>query len=296
VKSSKEPRERLKLALTVLWLVFTVTFAVWWFTLSMDHIAALAELQPERSQHWEGQKRMIFWEGLSWIVLLIIGGSALIALVQKERSRVATIRAFFASFSHEVKTSLASLRVQAESLQDDLADRGSPILDRLVADTVRLQLQLENSLFFASQNDLNLFVQPVNLGDLVARVGEQWPNMKITFEGEGRVRGDERAIRTILSNLVQNAYVHGKAKSVRFVANERDGRVEVSVTDDGAGFDGNRLELGQLFHRPKQNSGSGLGLHISRLLVERMGGHAEYGSSESRTGFSVRFDLPGAKS
>lgn len=281
----------------IVWLVFTVTFAIWWFKLSADNIAQLAELQPERFEHWERQKRMIFWEGTSWLVLLALGGGALIGFVQKEKLRVKRIREFFASFSHEIKTSLASLRLQAEALKDDLGDQTSPILDRLIGDTVRLQVQLENSLFLASQDNLQLFVQPVKIEELVERMREGWPNLKIKLNSDCTVMGDERALRTILSNLVQNAHVHGRATEVdiqvREIQNNSGSTIEIRVSDNGKGFDGDIASLGELFHRPKTTSGSGLGLHICLLLLTKMGGDLQLKSDGQ--GFQAVMTMPGAK-
>jgi hypothetical protein len=45
------------------WLVFTVTFAIWWFKFSIDNIATLIQLQPDQTEHWLRQKRMVMWEG-----------------------------------------------------------------------------------------------------------------------------------------------------------------------------------------------------------------------------------------
>jgi signal transduction histidine kinase len=161
-------------------------FAVWWFRFSGENIALLEHLQPERMDHWQRQYRMIFWEGGSWIILLVLGGAALIALVQRESARVRRIREFFASFSHEIKTSLASLRLQAEALKDEHIN--SPILDRLIGDTVRLQLQLENSLFLASQDSLQLYIQPLALDHVLERMREQWPGLKIDLVRHCQVR------------------------------------------------------------------------------------------------------------
>ncbi|HMN67823.1 MAG TPA: HAMP domain-containing sensor histidine kinase [Bdellovibrionales bacterium] len=283
-------RDTLRMGLSIVWLLFTIAFAIWWFKFSMEHISALAELQPERADHWGKQKRMVFWEGTTWIVLLALGGGALIGLVQTEKRRARRIREFFASFSHEVKTSLASLRVQAEALKDDWSGPPSPILDRLVGDTVRLNLQLENSLFLASQDSLRLYLEPMEIEPLVERLREQWPNLKIRTEGRSVVRADERALRTVFSNLAQNAMVHGKATTVEIKSSDVGAdRVRIVIRDDGRGFDGDPEVLGELFHRPKATSGSGLGLYICRLLVERMDGRMELGPAGK--GFEVRFEL-----
>ncbi len=289
--NSASRRDTIRLILIVCWLVFTVTFAIWWFTLSTEHISLLMTLQPDQSAHWLRQKRMIFWEGSAWIVLLAIGGVSLIALVQKEKSRVKRIREFFASFSHEIKTSLASLRLQAETLKDETT-ASSPILDRLISDTVRLQLQLENSLFFASQDTLKLYVEPIQISGLVERMREQWPNLQIHLNQDAVVNADERAMRTIFSNLLQNSLVHGKASKVSVdVESAAPGQVRLSVYDDGLGYKGDASHLGKLFYRPTSSSGSGLGLYICQMLVKRMGG--ELTNDTAKPGFRVGFQLPG---
>lgn len=285
--------ESLKLGLAVFWLVFTVCFALWWFQFSFDHISALQTLQPERLDHWSRQKNMVLWEGGAWVVLLVAGGSALIAFVLLEKRRVRHIREFFASFSHEIKTSLASLRLQAEALKNEVPQ--SPILSRLVGDTVRLQIQLENSLFFSSQDHLKLYLEDLNLAQTLERLKEQWPGLTIEIAGDATVSADERALRTIFSNLFQNALLHGEASRVRVEASSLgSGKVQVKVSDNGRGFRGPREQLGRVFHRPERTSGSGLGLYISRLLARMMGGDLEH-LAES-PGFHSRLTLKGRAS
>ena len=287
-------RETIKLSLVFFWRLFTVAFAIWWFRFSLQHINALEQLQPEQMERWRRQERMLLWEGSTWLVLLISGGAALIALVLKERGRVRRIREFFASFSHEVKTSLASLRVQAESLQDEWQGPASPILGRLIGDTVRLQLQLENSLFLSSQDDLKLYFEWVRLSQLIERMREQWPAVRMDLQGDAVLVGDERALRTIFSNLVKNAVVHGHATEISvnaMVEPATKGRVRVRLHDNGTGFEGALDELGNLFHRPKSTSGSGVGLYICRMLVERMKG--ELSLHADNHGFRVDLCLGG---
>lgn len=283
-------REIFKFALILFWLLFTVTFALWWLKFSVENISLLAQLEPQQMEHWQRQRRMLFWEGSSWIVLLIIGGGALIALVQRERFRAQRTKEFFASFSHEIKTSLASLRLQAEALKES-GTKSSPILDRLVGDTVRLQVQLENSLFLASQEGLRVYLQPLSLMEMTERMREQWPTLKIELNRDLKVQADERALRTIFSNLLQNANVHGQATEVTLFAEERAGRVYLDVRDNGLGFQGVTTHLGNLFYRPKPTSGSGLGLYICRLLARKMNG--DFKIEPGGQGFHVKLVFAG---
>jgi hypothetical protein len=287
---SSKSRETLRLGLILFWLVFSISFAVWWFVLSMEHISTLARLEPDQMAHWQRQQRMMFWEGSAWMILLAGGAAALLALVRREKRRGRRIREFFASFSHDVKTSLASLRLQAEALAAD--HQSSPILERLIGDTVRLQLQLENSLFLSSEEELKLFIEHVRLSQLVERLREQWPGLQVQREDEAILIGDERALRTLFSNLAKNSVVHGQASELRVhVEPGSKGRVRLRFEDNGEGFEGSVEELGQLFHRPKTSSGSGLGLYISRLLVERMGGRLLFHAGHH--GFRVDVEIGG---
>lgn len=287
-------REAISFALILFWLFFTVSFAIWWLTLSTEHIAKLAELQPERLEHWQRQLRMVQWEGTAWIALLVSGGAALALLVRRERQRVKRIREFFASFTHDVKTSLSSLRLQAEALADDLKGQSSPILGRLIGDTVRLQLQLENSLFFASQDQLRLIPEKVRLSQLLERLREQWPTLRIAPTHDAILHGDERALRTIFSNLTKNAVAHGHASELKIdVAPETQGHLRLRFEDNGIGFEGSLDELGRLFHRPMATSGSGLGLYICRLLIEKMNGRLQFYAGHQ--GFRVDLVVEGER-
>jgi signal transduction histidine kinase len=116
--------------------------------------------------------------------------------------------------------------------------------------------------------------------------------VKIELNGDAFVHGDERALRTIFSNLTKNAMAHGKATEV-IVKAENGGprKVRLRFTDNGEGFEGSLEEVGKLFHRPKASSGSGVGIYISRLLVEKM--HGRMSLHADNHGFRVDVELPG---
>jgi len=246
-----------------------VTFAGWWFVVEMHNVDRLIQVDPGSKATYERQRRMILWEGISWEILLVAGGGTLISLVSRERRRTEQVKEFFASFSHDIKTSLASLRLQAEALEEDMAGSPSSLLSRLVSDTVRLQLQLENSLYFAAQDSLSLYLQDVDFAKIVKSLQHQWPTIQLQVNGASKkLRVDERALKSVISNLIQNALVHGRAKTLKFnfVGSE------IYFEDDGSGFKGATGELGTIFYRPTSTSGSGLGLYIAKTLLAKMDG------------------------
>lgn len=285
-------RIRIKYVLAIAWLLFTLSFALWWMYFGLRQIRTMLELAPAHAAEFSRYYRMMIWEGSAWMVLLLTGGATLIWFVAREARRARELKEFFAAFSHDVKTSIASLRLQAESLKEDLGGTERPILDRLVADTVRLNLQLQNSLFLASSEDLKLYNEDLRLQVLAESLRHQWPHLEIQVERDCVVRADERAMASVLANLTHNSVVHGEAS--KFVLSARsagDDRVSIDFSDDGKGFSGDAARLAKLFYRHSPGSGSGVGLYICRDLVTRMDGRLFL--SPRADGFSGRLELNG---
>lgn len=284
-----------KFYLILLWLVFTTVFAIWWMVLGLGHVEKLAELLPSQEAQWTSQRRMLLWEGSAWITLLVIGGITSLYLLMREKQHLESLRNFFAAFNHDVKTSLASLRLQAESLKEDLEEQESApeTLNRLISDTMRLQVQLENSLYMSAKDSQKLLLEKVSFKEIVSSARLRWPQVQIEVKGDAFIEVDERAITTVINNLIQNAIVHGAATRVSFeISSSSPGKIECHFFDDGQGFYGDRERLGQLFFRPTTKSGTGMGLFICNELLSRMGGNFLITASES-TGFSGVFVLKG---
>ena len=86
------------------------------------------------------------------------------------------------------------------------------------------------------------------------------------------VAAQERPLRDVLMNLLENARL-AQARTIRLeVAPAEDGGATVTVTDDGQGIDAALLPRIFEPHFSTRTSGSGLGLAVSRRLVERWGG------------------------
>jgi signal transduction histidine kinase len=239
---------------------------------------------------------MFIWEGAAFIVVLVGGGVAILVAIHREDRRRQALEMFFMSFTHDLKTSLASVQLQAEGLREDQTDpsiRGP--IDRLLQDMVRLQIQLENSLFVA-QPDGRLLEERIDVAAAIARHREDWPTLTVDARGAAAVTADARAFEVVLRNLLQNAVLHGGATRVEIATETVAGdRVRVAIADNGRGVPPESLaQLGEPFTRPSESSGTGMGLHVSRRLVMRMGGTMRFTASE-RGGLMVTLDLPEAR-
>ena len=100
----------------------------------------------------------------------------------------------------------------------------------------------------------------------------------VTVDARGlRVDGDRLRLEQAVGNLVDNALRHGGGR-VTMRADSVDGRVELHVRDDGAGFPDEYLERAfDRFARPdaaRAGGGAGLGLSIVKTIAESHGGSA----------------------
>jgi signal transduction histidine kinase len=280
----KQPRSRagVHYVLVAVWLAYTISLAAWWLSVGLT----LTE-----------RRTMFLLEGATFFVVIAAGGLALVIAIRREHSRRQSLETFFMSFTHDLKTALASVQLQAEGLREDWPAETRPAgLDRLLADTVRLQIQLENSLFVA-QPDGRLLVETIDVGRAVERLADDWPALQIATTGQAVVLADARAFDAVLRNILQNAVIHGEASRVTIaLSRPAPGTVRVDVTDNGHGMPQSVLsDLGKPFVRPGATSGTGVGLYVSQQLVSRMRGSLAFAiATASEAGLRVTIELPEA--
>ena len=96
---------------------------------------------------------------------------------------------------------------------------------------------------------------------------------------------DEEAFTKIISNLLSNALKYAKS-TIRITTIEKDSEIVVTVTDDGIGItDQEKTKIFDAFYQVKNNSeinklGIGIGLHMTRSLVQLMNGKIEVSDRE----------------
>lgn len=143
--------------------------------------------------------------------------------------------------------------------------------------------------------------RPVDLeelaADVVAKVALEFTGLDATLRfdrGFPKVWADPDKITQVLTNLVENACKYGSEHGLEITGTDRPGWVEVAVTDQGRGLSVGDLErVFTKFYRAggARPSGSGLGLWISRGLIEAHGGTLTAGVAEGG-GAVFRFSLP----
>jgi len=150
---------------------------------------------------------------------------------------------------------------------------------------------------------LTLRRQLVDLARLVEQVLEKVrmmePELEVSVafdENFPRVYADPDKIEQVLTNLVENAAKYADPKGMRVVGQAGEGEVSVAVVDQGPGIPASDLPrvFTKFFRRAETRpTGSGLGLWISRGLVEAHGGKLVVESTVGQ-GSTFRFSLPTA--
>ena len=229
------------------------------------------------------------------VLMLVAGGVALLVGIRYEQRRRRDMRAFYTAFTHDLKTSMASLILQAEALSEDIPEAAAnPNLLRLQKDAVRLRLQLENALFL-TESDAAVLIESIDVRSMIDALRDDWPELRIEMSGDDRVRADRRAFESVLRNLLQNAVVHGRATAVRVELRRLpSGAVEMMVSDNGRGAAADvAIALDRPFTRTAPTSGSGVGLYVCRGLLRQMHGQIRL-LTDQASGFGVAVQLPGA--
>ena len=208
-------------------------------------------------------------------------------------------RAFFSDASHELRSPLSTLVTTAEVASLDHSGRTWLDMQQTVLnESIRMQSLVEDLLTLAKvdAHQLQLNVQDVDLEDVLdAEIKRLRTVSSLEINAElrpTRVRGDERRLRQVFRNLMDNAARH--AKSTIMVGMERrPGEVVVSVDNDGEII--NRKDRNRVFERfarldasrSSDGGGSGLGLAISREIMIAHGGTVLAAESDGWCRFQV---------
>jgi len=215
---------------------------------------------------------------------------------------------FISTVTHELRTPLTSIRAFSEMLHEDpeidLADR-TRFLGIIVNEAERLTRLINQILDLAKLESgrAEWATGEVDIGEVaretMASLSQLFRDKAVTLDGEIPVHGpvvlaDRDRLTQVMVNLLSNAvkFVHGGAGrvAVRVTADAREARVEVA--DNGPGltaeeslviFEKFRQGGNTMTDKPK---GTGLGLPISRQIVEYFGGNLWV---ESQPGAGAKF-------
>jgi len=235
-------------------------------------------------------------------------------LADNLRSAIVSRDAFLGIASHELKTPLTSLKLQAQMTKRILARQGiealpseklQKLLDHTIVQVERLGRLVDDMLDVSriSSGKLTITRTETNLSELVQDVLDRFAPQ---FESEGcRVTAnidpnilsslDAGRIEQVLTNFIVNAIKYAPGKPVLAKVERIGAMAKVSIKDNGGGIaPENHERIFDRFERATpQNevAGLGLGLYICKQIIEEHAGRI-YVESELGQGSTFYFELP----
>lgn len=234
-------------------------------------------------------------------------------LAERLEAVEATRRRMLSDLAHEMRTPLATIGAHVEAIEDGVRSPDTETMAVIKASTDRLG-RLANDISAVSkaeEGQLDIRAKPVRAADLIyaattaARPAAEAKQVRLIDEVQtesARVLADPERLGQVLGNLVDNAIRHSPVGHTVVVSCRQPSRhlVELTVADSGDGIA--TEHLGHVFDRfyradtarNRAQGGSGIGLTITRALVEAHGGTITASSPGPGGGATFTVRLPSA--
>ena len=286
--------------LTLLWVLMLLLMGSWWIYLVFKLHSSMTALNIPQLGDQSRFVNMMRWEGSFFFIFLLLLGGSLTVMYLRDMKKSKAMQSFFASLTHELKTPLASMRLQAEVIKDLIEDERhshdqlSNLTKRLVEDTYKFEGELEKSLQLSRiEQDGSLTLCPVSLERYLRRYRERLGakmNLEISINPDAQeVLVDELALNVIFRNLFENTLRHNPLTSKVEIKGVRENNfIQVTYDDFGKKFHGDMKSLGNLFYKFESSKGSGIGLYLIKNLLRKMQGRLVI-ENEDRLIFKLSF-------
>jgi PAS domain S-box-containing protein len=164
----------------------------------------------------------------------------------------------------------------------------------------RIRKLILDILYYSKERELKLETVEVwsFAKDLAESMGSRIRAANISFETDfskkaGKFRIDPNILRTALVNILENAMEacigdsRTRTHRIKFLARGDDNQVILEISDNGPGMDEDQIHrIFQLFYSSKGSKGTGIGLFITRKVIQQHGGWV---TVESKPGIGARF-------
>ncbi|HOP42542.1 MAG TPA: HAMP domain-containing sensor histidine kinase [Flavobacteriales bacterium] len=289
--SRHQHRHRATLLLFGATALYIVLQFIWWAYLLVRKDREMEALITAFELRTEGHVRDTFWmvvgEGSVFLLLVLVAMYLTFRAVRRDLELARMQHNFLLAVTHELRTPIASLKLQLQTLEraglsarqrDELREDALEDVDRLgrLTETLLSAARLESG-----RHDLR--PGPLDLVELVRaemdRAARHGARLELKAPERLPARVDPEAMRMVVGNLLDNALKYGPADGPVDVSLDlSDNGATLVVADRGPGVPASeRQVIFRRFHRggdeeTRRTKGTGLGLYLVGRTLEAMGG------------------------
>lgn len=212
---------------------------------------------------------------------------------------------FISTISHELRTPLTSIRGFAQTMltsYDKLDDESKKKFLKIIEDQSNRLIHLIENVLKVQKNE-TLILKTIDTRALIENVlqiiKQQYKNHKFILKYNSKVPKaliDSDKFQQILMNLIENGAKYSEENTtvtVNVDFSEKPDFIKFEISDEGIGI--NEKDFEQIFNKfsridnplTRKVQGTGLGLYITKLLVEKMNGEISLTSTGKGTTFKV---------
>ncbi|MGG6432255.1 ATP-binding protein [Anoxybacillus sp. D401a] len=215
--------------------------------------------------------------------------------------KLATVSEMAASFAHEIRNPLTTVRGFVQFLSKDTTDENVKKFAPIILEELdRTNKIISEYLTLAKPASFQL--QKVNVDDilhtsvhLLSPLGTMTNvSLHLYTEGKSNVYGDAHYLKQALLNVMKNgmeAIEYGGGVTIHKTADEKEKKVIITIRDTGKGMTEDELKNIGLPYYTTKSKGTGLGSMIASRLIRQMGGTMAY-ESRLNEGTTVTITLP----
>lgn len=286
--------------LTAFWLCLVLGIGAWWLYLAKE-LGKIVDGE-QSSIYIKNISYMLKWEGYTFFIVFFLLTLSIAYIYFQDWKKTKALQTFFASITHELKTPLATMLMQAEVINEQSQLKNDPQLEqhssKLNQSILKFEEQLNKLLQLSRlERGGKLHLTPVNFKRFINHIIKEFKSQtEISIDTSELANldiwADEMALEIIFKNLLRNTIEHcqniSPKTSITFAIIKN--QLVINYSDNGLPFKGDKNKLGTLFYKFNSNRGTGIGLYLSQLLMNKMSGKFEILDNEHLS-FKLTFNI-----
>jgi signal transduction histidine kinase len=203
-------------------------------------------------------------------------------MAEKLSAYDSTMKSFFQNASHELRTPLMSIQGYAEGIKYGVVEDNESAAEIIIEESKRLSNLVDDLLYLSKIDSFQecINIEEIGVEDLLKSSIERVNGIAVknkksiklsVITKDIKLQGDEEMLTRALINILGNCLRYAR-KEIEVILDKEGSKIKIIITDDGVGFEETSLE--KIFNRFFKGQGGnfGLGLAITKSIIEKHNG------------------------